>query len=93
MLGRVLMEQTIDVSELQPPEPLEQILDTLADLPPGDWLRVVHRRDPVPLYRMLENMGYRWHTVRPAPERFEILIWPVDMPTPATVAATDTGQP
>ncbi len=76
------MEQVLDVSELQPPEPLERILDALADMPEGDWLRVRHRRDPVPLYRILSDMGYRWRTDHLAPGRFEILIWPLDMPEP-----------
>ena len=83
------MEQIIDVSELEPPEPLEHILDALADLPQGDWLRVRHRRDPVPLYRMLKEMGYRWNTRCLAPEQFEILIWPVDMPAPEAADRTD----
>lgn len=77
-----MSEQSIDVSALEPPEPLERILDALADLPDGDWLRVLHRRDPVPLYRMLLQMGYRWHTDSPAPGRFEILIWPQEMDDP-----------
>ncbi|MCB1801571.1 MAG: DUF2249 domain-containing protein [Gammaproteobacteria bacterium] len=77
------MEQKIDVCGLEPPEPLERILDGLADLAPGDWLRVRHRRDPVPLYRMLRDMGYAWQTTRVAVEHFEIVIWPQDMPAPA----------
>ena len=77
-----MTEQLIDVSALEPPEPLEVILDSLADLPDGHWLRVQHRRDPVPLYRMLNDMGYRWHTECLSAERFEILIWPADMPDP-----------
>lgn len=76
------MEQLVDVSALEPPEPLERIVDALADMVPGDWLRVRHRRDPVPLYRMLRDMGYRHETIRLGPERFEILIWPEDMPQP-----------
>jgi len=76
------MEQLIDVSLLEPPEPLEQILDALADLSPGDYLRVKHRRDPVPLYRMLRDMGYEWSTTQVAAGRFEIVIWPSDMPAP-----------
>ena len=31
------MEQSIDVECIEPPEPLEQVLDALADLPVGDW--------------------------------------------------------
>jgi uncharacterized protein (DUF2249 family) len=76
------MEQYIDVSDLQPPEPMEVILDALADLPAGDHLRVRHRRDPVPLYRMLSQMGYSWSTYSPAAGHIELLIWPADMPPP-----------
>lgn len=83
------MEQQIDVSGLEPPEPLERILDSLADLPTGDWLRVRHRRDPVPLYRMLRDMGYRWQTSHVAVDHFEVVIWPEDLPPPAGAELTD----
>lgn len=83
------MEQSIDVSDLEPPEPLEVILDSLADLPSGDWLRVRHRRDPVPLYRMLRDMGYSWDTTCVSTEHFEIVIWPNDMSPPAGVGGQD----
>lgn len=76
------MEEIIDVSALEMPEPLERILDALTDLRRGDHLRVKHRRDPVPLYRMLRGMGYEWLTTRLAPGRYEIVIWPSDMPSP-----------
>jgi uncharacterized protein (DUF2249 family) len=68
------MEQLLDVSALPAPEPLERILDTLADLPAGGRLRVIHRREPFPLYGMLGRMGYAWRT-QGAEGRFEILIW------------------
>ena len=87
------MEQLIDVSLLEPPEPLEQILDSLADLPPGDHLRVKHRRDPVPLYRMLRDMGYEWATTQLAPGRFEIVIWPAGMPAPISDNPRDLENP
>lgn len=87
------MEQLIDVSQLEPPAPMEAILDALADLPAGDWLRVKHRRDPVPLYRMLRDMGYRWETRHLATERFEILIWPADMPPPDAASGQSAALP
>jgi uncharacterized protein (DUF2249 family) len=68
------MEQVIDVSKLEPPKPRERILDALADLRRGDHLRVRHRRDPVPLYRMLRDMDYEWLTTQLVPGRFEIHI-------------------
>jgi uncharacterized protein (DUF2249 family) len=87
------VQQLIDVSALEPPEPLERILDALADLPSGDWLLVRHRRDPVPLYRMLREMGYRWETTCLATDRFEILIWPANRPPPGRAAAQGADHP
>ncbi len=71
-----MAEVLLDVSPLPPPEPLEQILNTLATLSPGDQLRVIHRRQPFPLYDLLSQMGYIWETEERADGRFEILIRP-----------------
>ena len=85
------MEQYVDVSNLEPPEPMEVILDAIADLSPGDYLKVMHRRNPVPLYRMLHDMGYEYAMHNPAPEQFEIFIWPKDM-APPIGATPSTGN-
>jgi hypothetical protein len=76
------MEQMIDVSELQPPQPMECILGHLADLPPMTHLRVRHKRDPTPIYPMLATMGFHWETRHLGPGQFEILIWPTTSPPP-----------
>lgn len=54
------MDHQLDVSDLPPPEPLEQALDALSALAPGDRLVLRHRRQPYPLYDILKRMGYRW---------------------------------
>ncbi len=78
------MEKTLDVRDLAPPEPLERILDALADLPPGHWLKVQHSREPFPLYDLLKGMGYLWDTQHQGRNRYEIYIWPeVQSPPPA----------
>ena len=66
--------QILDVSTLEPPGPMERILDSLTDLPQGQSLCVRHRREPFPLYDLLRRMGYQWRT-RGEDGRFEILIW------------------
>lgn len=76
------MERILDVSELEPPEPLERILDSLAEMAAGDWLKVLHRREPYPLYNMLRNMGYCWSTVPGKITAIEILIWPEEQEPP-----------
>lgn len=69
------MERRLDVSALPAPEPMERILDALEGLPAGDWLRVCHRRDPYPLYPILEGDGFAWLTRFGEDYAFEILIW------------------
>ena len=68
------MDVPLDVSSLEPPEPLERILDALAELAADERLRVLHRREPFPLYDILRRMGYAWETTG-SDGRFEILIW------------------
>lgn len=74
----------LDVSSLEPPEPMERVLEALAGLAEDHRLRVLHRREPFPLYDLLRRMGYAWETTG-ADGRFEILIWRED-PCPASVS-------
>jgi TusA-related sulfurtransferase len=76
------VERVLDVSALEPPEPLERIIDALAEMPPGQRLRVLHRREPYALYNMLRQMGYQWRT-HGGEGRYEILIWPSNASTEA----------
>ena len=48
----------IDVRGLEPPEPMEHVLDALERLLPGQQLRMLIDREPRPLYRILERNGY-----------------------------------
>ncbi|NCA88629.1 MAG: DUF2249 domain-containing protein [Gammaproteobacteria bacterium] len=71
------MDRELDVSDLEPPEPLERILDALMELRPGERLVVRHRRLPYPLFDLLRRMGHRYEA---AGEEggYHILIWPID---------------
>lgn len=71
-------EHYLDVRELEPPEPLEQALAAVHALQPGDYLRMLHRREPFPLYRLLEQDGFRYVTRDSTASPFEILIWRTD---------------
>jgi uncharacterized protein (DUF2249 family) len=53
---------SLDVRGLQPPEPFEQIIEALRDLPAGAHLDVHIHREPYPLYDVLQDGGYRWQT-------------------------------
>lgn len=80
------MPEVLDVRALIPPEPLERVLDAVADLKAGGRIWVLHRREPFPLYDLLRTMGYSWHT-RGGEDGFEILIWDSAVPpTPAELS-------
>jgi len=65
----------LDVRGLEPPGPLVKVMDALETLPPGDRLRMVHDREPYPLYGILQEDGYQYRTETFADGRVEIVIW------------------
>ena len=65
----------LDVSELAPPEPMERILAEVESLAPGEYLRVLHRREPWPLFPLLEQRGFGYELRPCQPPGFAILIW------------------
>jgi uncharacterized protein (DUF2249 family) len=69
------MKVTLDVSQLEPCEPLEQTLKALDNLQPGDYLHVIHRREPKLLFPLLEKRGASWQCLQEGPALYEISIW------------------
>ncbi|MEO8136603.1 MAG: DUF2249 domain-containing protein [Betaproteobacteria bacterium] len=59
---------------LDPPEPFERVVDALAEMPADATLRVLIHREPMPLYRMLDESGYRHRTRFDEHGFFEIVI-------------------
>jgi uncharacterized protein (DUF2249 family) len=74
----VKQECNLDVSYLEPPEPMERILAAISVLHPGQYLRVLIHRDPFPLYSILEREGFARLTHLGEQSDFEILIWRFD---------------
>ena len=56
----------LDVRGMEPPEPLERVLEAIADFAPGDTLTLVIDCTPTPLFRVLDRSGYAY---RVAPGR------------------------
>lgn len=69
-------EETIelDVCGLQPPEPLERVLEALSRLQPGQRIRMLIDREPRPLYGILERNGYAYEATLRDDYVYEILI-------------------
>lgn len=69
------MIHRLDVRGLEPPEPLERVLEALDHLPEADRLCMLIEREPRPLYRILENNGYRYKTTELPGFLYEVMIW------------------
>jgi TusA-related sulfurtransferase len=66
----------LDVRGMEPPEPIERVLETIADFQEGDTLRLIIDCMPMPLFRILERNGYG-HVEEPGKESlYEVTIWP-----------------
>jgi len=68
-------ELNLDVSHLEPCEPMERILETLPIMTPGQYLRVLHSREPFPLYNILQNRGFEHCIITGSETPFELFIW------------------
>ncbi|HSJ80432.1 MAG TPA: DUF2249 domain-containing protein [Thiobacillus sp.] len=69
-------EVLVDARGLEPPEPMEKVLQTLDLLRPGQSIRLLLHREPFPLYPLLAERGYRHATRMEADGSYVILIRP-----------------
>jgi hypothetical protein len=70
-----MAEQLLDVSELEPPEPLVRTLEAAEALAAGDYLRMLHRRDPCLLPDNLRRRGFCFEQRPGARTAVEVFIW------------------
>lgn len=68
-------EHTLDMRDMELPEPLLRALPELESLLPGDYIRMLSRRDPLLLYPMLESQGFSYTRRRDSEGIYVILIW------------------
>ena len=69
-------EILVDARWLEPPAPMEKVLQTLDLLRPGQSIRLLLHREPFPLYPLLAERGYRHATRMEADSSYVILIRP-----------------
>lgn len=67
-------EIPLDVSNMEPPEPMVTILSKLVELSVGSYLKVCHRREPFPLYEKLIKAGFIYKTFQHGEHSFIIYI-------------------
>ncbi len=59
-MAPILTRVELDVSELEAPEPMRLVLVALAALKQGQCLVVSHRKEPLPLFPKLTEMGVEY---------------------------------
>lgn len=68
-------EITLDVRGMEPPEPLERVLEAIDGFVEGDELRLVIDCRPTPLFRILDRNGYAFREQPGTDSNFVITIW------------------
>lgn len=66
---------TLDVSELEPPQPMHKICQTLTSLQRGQLLHVRHRREPAPLFAILAQQQFDYRHTEEEAGKHHIWIW------------------
>lgn len=69
-----MKEKRFDAREMEHPEPLEGILAMLPDLKTDEFILMIHRREPFPLYEILEKRGFQKEVNQISESHFEIRI-------------------
>lgn len=75
-MPKPVAEILVDARGLEPPEPMERVMQTLDGLCPGQSIRLLLHREPFPLYPLLAARGYRHETTMEAAGSYVILIRP-----------------
>ncbi len=68
----------LDVRGLAPPEPMQRVLEAMAQLPPHAVLEVHIHREPVLLYQMIDPDGWSRSARQLAPDNWQVCIWRPD---------------
>ena len=69
------VEVTLDASELEHPEPFERATGILQELEPGQYLRMLHRRVPYPLFDFCRAMSLDYSVIEGSATPVEIIIY------------------
>jgi uncharacterized protein (DUF2249 family) len=67
--------QVLDARNMVMPEPLLATLAALDSLQSGACLRLLVERDPLLLYPLLEERGFRYSRLGSGASGWEVLIW------------------
>ena len=76
-------EIVLDATTLEPPEPLRRATEILQQLSRGQYLRMVHRRLPYPLFDICSQLGIDYRHFSGEQDSWVMLFWRRDDPATA----------
>ena len=85
-------ELLLDVSDLEPPEPLTLTLEAAEQLKPGQYIRMLHRRDPCLLYGNLNDNHFKYLQRKGSTTAVEIFIWRENDAVAASAVRSIVGE-
>ena len=71
----MLVETTLDARDMAPPEPFDKATEILRQLQPGQYLRMLHRRVPYPLFEFCRGLSLAYAVQEEASAACEIIIY------------------
>jgi TusA-related sulfurtransferase len=74
-MNAMAAEIVVDCVGLEPPEPMERVLEAISSAQPDQVVRMRIDREPLPLYRILSGNGYAHETHCRDDGVYEIRIW------------------
>ena len=91
-----MLQVSLDVSELPAPEPFDKIMQAIQNLGKDQYLIVSHRKQPLLLYKPLQESGFSYHVQKGKIQAFDIFIWFKEQNPPAGLvmpSIADTSNP
>ncbi len=68
-------ELFIDVSDYEHPKPLEKVMQLLFKMNRGEYIRMHHRKKPLPLIQFIQENGFDCIIHQGSEIPWEIIIW------------------
>jgi hypothetical protein len=73
----------LDATAMEPPEPLQKATLILQQLQPGQYLRMLHRQLPYPLFASCQQLDVSYRHFAGPQSKWVILFWRSNDPTTA----------
>ncbi|MCP4002343.1 MAG: DUF2249 domain-containing protein [Gammaproteobacteria bacterium] len=78
-------EILLNATAMQPPEPLQQAISILQQLRFGQYLRMLHRHLPYPLFESCQQLEISYRHFTGQQSEYIILFWRSDDPSTAKI--------